>query len=79
MAQGARTLLQSSRASDVDLGLITLVTGIPPGVPEGTIKSSVPMDGIGSDVTISGDVTMRWAPVVGITALASTGITTLLD
>ena len=85
MAQGARTLLQSSRASDEDLGLITLATASPPvsRVPEGTITrlSDAIVGGVGSAdiITNGGDAAMRWAPVVKTSALASTGIATPLD
>ena len=84
MAQGARTLLQSSRASGEDLGLITLVTAFPPGLraPEGTIKlSDAIVGGVGSAdiITNGGGVTKREAPVVKTSALASTGIATPLD
>ena len=62
MAQGARTLLQSSRASGLDLGLITLATGsasVAETCAEATIAlSSAPFDGV-TLITASGVVTMR--------------------
>ena len=72
MAQGARTLLQSSRASGLDLGRITLATGsasVAETCAEATIAvSSVPFDGVGSS-TVNGAVTMRVVPEVSASAL----------
>ena len=62
MAQGAQTLLQSTRASGIEFGLITPVTGgasVAGTCAEATIAlSSAPFDGVVL-VTASGDVTMR--------------------
>ena len=65
MAHGARTLLQSSRAVGLDLGLITLVTGSAPVARTCAgatiVLSSVPYNGVGSS-TVSGAVTLRVVP-----------------
>ena len=81
VAQGARTPVQSSRASGEDLGLITLAAGfIPSGskMPEGTISF---VGEVGSAVvkTNGGVATLRWAPGVLISGRPSPGIATLLD
>ena len=72
MAQGARTLLQSSRASRSVVGLITPVTGIAPVATRAcagatNAMSSVPLDGVGSG-TASGAVTLR--VVLGVSSAA---------
>ena len=73
MEHGALTLFQSSRASGLVLGLVTLATGSASGArtcAEATIVlSSVPFDGVGSG-TVSGGVAMRVvseeaAPILG--------------